>query len=265
MSNLPGLSVVNVELTSICQKKCFCCGRRKLEKEHPELCSWGHMEFSLVEKIAKQLPHNIVVQLHDSGDPLCFPRLKEALHRFKHQIRVFNTNAVALLQKADSIINNMESLTISVIENDPLGDEQYEIVKKFLEIKGSRSPIITYRLLGNIDKAERWYNLPGKVATRILHNPMGSFDYTKKVTIPEYRICLDLLSHIVIDRYGDIYPCIRFNPYKINKLGNIKEITLEEAWNSKYRLDMIKEHVKGNRNCNELCSKCHFWGFPTGN
>ena len=89
MSNLNGLSVVNCELTSTCNKSCFCCGRRKLEKDHPELCDWGHMEFSLVEEIAKQLPTNIIVQLHSNGDPLCYPRLKEALHRFKTRKEIF--------------------------------------------------------------------------------------------------------------------------------------------------------------------------------
>jgi radical SAM protein with 4Fe4S-binding SPASM domain len=266
MYNLAGLSVASVELSSFCNKVpgCFMCGRRKLEKEHPELCQWGNMDIGLVDLIAKQLPSNIIVSLHGNGDPLCYPRLKEALHRFKRQIRVFNTNAVALLEKADIIINNLESLTISVIENDTLGDKQYEDVKKFLEIKGNKKPIMTYRLLGNVENAKRWYELPGKVATRILHNPLGSFDYTKKVTLPEHQICMDMLTHCFIDRYGDFYPCIRYNPYKINKLGNIKENTLEELWNSPKRLNLLKEHVKGNRNCSKLCSKCDFYGIPRG-
>jgi len=236
-----------------------------MEKNHPELCNWGHMEFSLVEHIAKQLPSGIIVQLHNNGDSLCYPKLKYALNRFKRQIRCFNTNGILLLEKANEIINNLESLTISVIPNDPLGNKQYEDVKKFLEIKGNKSPIMTYRLLGNVENAERWYKLPGKVATRILHDPTGSFDYTKKVTLPEHQICLDLLSHIVVDYQGNVFPCVRFDPTKINKLGNIKENTLEELWNSQKRLNLLKEHVKGNRNCSELCSKCSYYGCPTPN
>lgn len=267
MNNFNGLLVVSCELTSICNKNpgCFCCGRRKLEKERPELCQWGNMDFKLVELIAKQLPPNIILSAHVNGDPLCYPRLKEALHRFKHQIRVFNTNAIALLEKADSIIDNMESLTISVIENDPLGDEQYKIVKKFLEIKGNKKPMMVYRLLGNVENAERWYKLPGTVATRILHSPMGSFDYTKKVTIPEIGCCLDILSHMVVNRFGLVSLCVRFDPYNELVIGDAKTTSLEDIWNGEKRKYLIQEHLKGNRSCNPVCAKCHFWGCPTGN
>ena len=32
-----GLAVVNVELNNTCNKACWICGRRKREKEHPEM------------------------------------------------------------------------------------------------------------------------------------------------------------------------------------------------------------------------------------
>jgi len=93
---------------------------------------------------------------------------------------------------------------------------------------------------------------------------MGSFNYQKKVTIPEVGFCLDLMNHLVIDRYGDIYPCVRFNPDKYNCLGNIKKHKLIDIWNGPIRYRLIKEHIKGNRKCSELCKKCDFWGIPRG-
>ena len=78
--NLPGLANVNVELTNRCNKRCWMCGRRKIERDYPELTlNYGDMEFSLVEAIAEQLPPNITVQLHDNGDPCLYPRLGEAI------------------------------------------------------------------------------------------------------------------------------------------------------------------------------------------
>ena len=65
-----------------------------------------------------------------------------------------------------------------------------------------------------------------------------------------------------MDRLGNIFPCVRFDPTQINKLGNIKDMTLEEAWNGEKRQYLLKEHIKGNRKCSELCSKCQFWGIP---
>lgn len=261
---LNGLSVINLELTSRCSKSCWMCGRRKLEKEHPELCSFGDMSIEMALNIIKQIPNGIIVQLHSNGEPLLYPYLNEVLYNLRGKIRCFNTNAIDLIEKADEIIDELETLTISVIENDELGDKQYEDVVKFLEIKGDRKPNMIYRLLGNVDKAERWYQLPGIIATRMLHKPMGSFGYTKKVTIPEVGFCTDLYGHLVIDRTGDIFPCVRFDYNKINKLGNIKEMSLEEAWNSEKRLYLLSEHIKGNRNCSELCSKCEYYGIPRG-
>jgi radical SAM protein with 4Fe4S-binding SPASM domain len=240
------------------------CGRRKLEKDYPELCNWGNISWNIIEKLVKEIPKGIIIQFHFNGEPLLYPELKHVLKLFKNNIRCFNTNGKLLIEKAKDIIDNMESLTISVIENDPEGDEQYDTVEKFLKIKGDKPPYMVYRLLGNIENKERWYSLPGIVCTRILHNPMGSFNYTKTTTKPEHGICLDLLSHLVIDRYGDVYPCVRFNPQKINLLGNIKDNTLEEMWTGVKRKRLIEEHIKQNRNYNPLCASCEFYGIPKG-
>lgn len=292
-------SVINIELTNICSKSCWMCGRRKLEKDYPEKANFTkNMPLELVYKILDQVPSGVTIQFHNSGDPLCYLHLKEALTYRTDTIRCFNTNGKLLLEKANEIIDNLETLAISVIENDEIkeSDNQFEIVKKFLEIKGDKKPYVGFRLLGDVSYykeeytlinildnckeeiggfyrydeklKERWYKLAEEykclIVNRVLHNPMGSYDYERKVTIPETLVCLDLLNHLVIDVEGDIYPCVRFNPNKINKLGNIKNISLKEAWNSEYRQYLIKEHLKGNRGCNELCKQCHFYGCPTG-
>jgi len=283
---------INCELTNICNKSCSCCGRRKLERDYPQLTDFTkNMSLDLVHKILDQLPSNIVIQFHGSGDPLCYPNLKEALSYRKDIIRCFNTNGKLLIKKTNEIIDNMETLTISVIENDPEGDEQFEIVKQFLEIKGNKKPYVVFRLLGDVGKREihigfesdktelellleyknridRWYSLAKQynclIATRILHKPEGSFGYTKKVTIPEIGCCLDLLSHLVIDVEGNVSICIRFDPNKYGVIGNINDESLIDIWNSEKRRYYIQEHLKGNRNCNNLCKSCDYWGIPRG-
>ena len=51
--NLSGLCNVNVELTSRCNKDCWMCGRRKVERGYPELTlKYGDMDFDLVRKIS---------------------------------------------------------------------------------------------------------------------------------------------------------------------------------------------------------------------
>ena len=48
---LSGLSNINIELTNRCNKNCWMCGRRKVERDFSELAlNYGDMQFSLVEK-----------------------------------------------------------------------------------------------------------------------------------------------------------------------------------------------------------------------
>jgi len=262
--NLPGLAVVNIELTSRCNKDCWMCGRRKIDREYPELAfQYGDMSFDILETIARKLPPSLLIQFHSNGEPLLYPYLGSAFYLFKNHIKCLDTNGKLLLEKANSIIGFLDTLTISVIENDPEGDAQYDIVQKFLAIKKDTKPRLIYRLLGQVANPERWYDLPGIVATRILHNPLGSRDYTKKVTIPEHGICLDLLTHLTIDRWGNCYPCVRLNPKRLQQLGNIKFLSLEEIWGSPQRKQLVDLHVQGRRSEIDLCSTCEYYGCPT--
>ena len=258
-----GLSTINIELTSRCNKKCWMCGRRKLEREHPELCNFGDMPYELVEEISRQVPKDIVIQFHNNGEPLLYPNLYKTLELFKSNIRCFDTNGKLLIDKADEIIGNMETLTISVIEDDEEDDEQYEIVRKFIKKKGIQKPTVVYRFLGRINSYDRWLRLPGLIAKRILHAPEGSRDYEKPPTVPEIGICLDLLTHLAINRFGKVSVCVRFDPHKHGVIGDLKYHTLSEIWNGQVRKYYIDCHLTGQRNFLQLCGGCDYYGVPT--
>jgi len=259
-----GLYCVHLELTSRCNKNCWMCGRRKIDREYPEIAmNYGDMDFDLVKSIAEQLPEGIVVQFHNNGEPLLYPRFGEAVRLFDKQIKCFDTNAKLVVEKADEIIDNLDTLTISVFEKDPEGDEQYEKVKQFLEIKGSRKPVMIYRCLGNVD-SQRWQELDGTVATRVLHNPLGSFKYSKNPTVPEIGICLEILNHMAINRLGKVSICVRFDPKGLGIVGDAGKDRLIDIWNGDKRRHWKQLHIEGKRKDVPLCSYCDFWGVPTG-
>jgi len=259
-----GLTTVNIELTSRCNKKCWMCGRRKIDKDYPEIAmNYGDMDFKLVKSLSKQLPENIVIQFHNNGEPLLYPRFGDAISLFPKNIKCIDTNGKLIIEKSDEIINKLDTMTISVIENDPEGDEQYELVKQFLDLRGDRKPNLIYRCLGKVD-LEKWKKLPGILATRILHHPLGSFKYEKNPTIPEIGLCLDLLNHLVVDRFGKVSPCVRFDPKRLGVIGDATTTPLVEIWNGKERQKWIKYHIEGRRDKIPLCSYCEFWGVPTG-
>ncbi|MBN2142804.1 SPASM domain-containing protein [Candidatus Woesearchaeota archaeon] len=258
------LANVNVELTGRCNKNCWMCGRRKIERDYPEIAAtYGDMDFELVKKIAEQLPDNITVQLHNNGEPLLYPRFGEAAKLFSRQITSIDTNGKLLVEKANEIIGNLDTLAISVIENDSEADNQYAIIEKFLELKGDRKPLVVLRLNGNVDRS-RYEKFGLIIATRILHSPLGSFNYKKREpTIPEVGICWDFLNHLVINFKGEVSICVRFDPKGLGVIGNAKKESLLNIWNGEKRMKWLELHKRGRRDQVPLCSYCQFWGIPT--
>ncbi|WP_020589348.1 radical SAM/SPASM domain-containing protein [Desulfobacter curvatus] len=264
-NSLAGLSAINIELTSRCNKKCWMCGRRKIERDYPDLTiKYGDMDYKLLESIAKQIPPGIVVQLHNNGEPTLYPYLGDAIRLFKNQITQFDTNGKLLLEKSDEIIDNLDTIAVSVIENDPDAEEQFVILKRFLDLKGESKPTVVARLNGDVD-SKRYEDLGLIIARRLLHSPMGSFNYRRSFpTIPEIGICLDFLNHPAINKDGDFSICVRFDPKRYGVLGNIRNQSIVELWNSEKRKKWLKFHKKGQRSQIPLCSYCHYWGVPTG-
>jgi radical SAM protein with 4Fe4S-binding SPASM domain len=240
------------------------CGRRKVDREYPGLAmQYADMDFALVESIAKRLPEGIVVQLHNNGEPLLYPRFKEAARLFNRQIRCMDTNGKLIVEKAGDIIGNLDTLTISTFENDEEAKEQYSLIKKFLKIKGKERPNVVIRCLGKMN-IDRYRELNCIIAARILHSPMGSFHYRKNPTVPEIGICLDLLGHMVIRSDGKVSICVRFDPKGMGIIGDCVKTPLLDIWNSPQRKEWIKLHIDGKRKNVPLCNSCEFWGVPTG-
>lgn len=263
-NDLYGLTTINVELTSRCNKNCWMCGRRRIDREFSEITmNYGDMDFDLVKRIAQQLPPNIVVQLHNNGEPLLFPRFGEAATLFDQQIKCIDTNGKLLLEKADEVIDILDTMAVSVIEKDAEADEQYEIIGKFLELKKDRKPFTLLRINGQVDTGR--YDTFGLImAHRVLHSALGSFNYVKRSpTIPEIGICLDFLHHLAINKDGEASVCVRFDPKRLGVIGDAKRQSLNEIWNGKQRMAWLESHKRGRRDQVPLCSYCHFWGVPT--
>lgn len=261
-------SIINIELSNACNKDCFMCGRRKREKKlsFNKIYS-DNIDFRLLEKIAEELSGmNILLQFHWDGEPTMYPRLKDALSLFRGNFRCFNTNGILLVEKSKEIIGNLETLTLSTFENDPDREEQWTIFKEFLRIKGNDFPNVIIRRLGNISNEwKKKYEDSGiLIADRILHSPDGSFSYSKKTIVPEHGICLEALMHPAINVFGDMSQCVRYDPDKINVLGNVNNNTIEEIWCGDKRNQWLQLHVAGARHKHLLCSNCEFWGIPRG-
>ena len=262
-----GLTTVNIELTNRCNKKCWMCGRRKVEVENPGKMMFDNdMDIGLVERIAAQLPPDIVVQFHNNGEPLMYKELPRALGFFKKQVRCFDTNGKLLVKRAADIIGSVDTVTVSTFERDEEWEEQFGILKEFLKFKGASSPRIVIRCLGDIGEHRlALYRETGcLMVPRVLHSPDGSFKYTKQTVIPEVGFCIEILGHMAINTKGEVSFCVRFDPERYGVIGDASKEELASIWNSAKRRDYIRAHIEGRRGELNLCGKCHYWGVPRG-
>ncbi len=189
---LIGLSQINIELSSYCDRHTLCgfCGHQD-RKTNPNL-KFGHMDFALLEKIAAQVPSGIIASFHRDGDSLVHPRLRYALKAFSHCIRSVVTHGETLNQRADDVIENCATVTISVIPNDKDREIQIDSVWRFLLKKGDRAPQVQLKFVGHIDDADAYIALGVPIIGRTLHSKKGSFKYHRiDPVVPEERVCLN--------------------------------------------------------------------------
>jgi radical SAM protein with 4Fe4S-binding SPASM domain len=270
-----GISTINIELTSRCNKDCSMCGRRQLEKTDPEYASkQGDMDWRTFMQIIDDLEPGMIVQLHWNGEPTLYHNLKDAAVAAKKIgcIVSMNTNALTLGDMWKECAD-LDSITCSIIQGDSPENYsmQYRQISKFLKetARLPMKPIIVLRFLGKVPVIGTFTLLareyPGRVisAPRVLHAPDMSRVYERRPTVPEIGLCLDLLTHLAIDRHGDVYPCVRMNPDGINCLGNVSENSLFDMINGDDREEIIRLHLEGRRNEVPLCQACHYWGCPT--
>lgn len=259
---LNGLSQISIELTNICDKPSLCsfCGHQK-----DKTIERGYMDFVLLEMIAKQIPGEIIVSFHRSGEPTAHPFLAVALKLFDSNITSLVTHGMNLVKKSNNIINNCTTVTVSVHKNDPDHDEQLSRLRAFMAVKGYRLPKVQVKIVGDMDSKEYEAIEGVRIIRRALHVPQGSHDYVKRIpAIPECGVCLDLLGKPSINWQGDVSICNRFDPKGFGVIGNIKEQSLEEIWNGDARKHILKAHISGHRELIPACAKCEFWGVPVG-
>jgi hypothetical protein len=263
---LTALSQINIELTSRCNKSCYFCGHQNILVN--TALEYGDIDLALLVKISCELPPGIIVQFHRDGEPLYYPYFKEAMGIFCDQIRSIVTNGKLLVEKADEIIDRCETVTVSVFDKDPDGDEQLAVLWKFLvECKGSKKPNVNVKIVGDMDaeRLEAYRALGVPILHRSLHRPDSDTHYKRsQPPIPEVGICLDFLSHPSIDWHGNLFMCNRLDVGNFGLLGNLNGHTLDSLWNGQKRKTMLSHHIDGRRDlANALCAKCEYWGLPS--
>lgn len=262
---LDGLSQINIELTSRCDKNCRFCGHQN-PKVNPAIAGAGDMPIELLAEIAVQVPKGVVVQFHRDGEPLLYPALAEALALFDGRIRSIVTHGAHLGARAAEIIGHAERVTVSVFSGDRAQPEQLAALSEFLARRGEASlPAVAVKVVGpiNIDELAPFAGLGLPLLRRQLHHPKGDWAYERRSPpIPESMICAELLSHPSVDWRGDLYICNRLQPERFGQLGSLRTTSLKRLWNGSVRRAIIADHLHMRRELQPACKGCQYWGHP---
>lgn len=262
---LIGLSQLNIELSSRCDRATLCafCGHQD-RKSNPHL-KFGDIDFDLLRRIRNQVAPPTVISFHRDGDPLVYPLLQEALMLFAEFPTSLVTHGETLSIRAKEIIGRATTITVSVIPNDRDRELQLESIRSFLNQRGDLPPVLQLKFVGAIENPQPYEALGVRIINRALHNKRGNWNYVKAHPIaPEIGVCLDFLGRPTIDWRGRVFICNRLDTEDAGLIGDLNKQSLDEIWNGPVRARMLKAHLAGRRDlANALCARCESWGIPT--
>jgi radical SAM protein with 4Fe4S-binding SPASM domain len=222
-----------------------------------------NMDMDILKKLADELPQGTIIYFHYYGEPLLYPRLREAIELFGNQITTVVTNGKLIIKKFDEIVPFLDSLCISVFEKDPDQEDQFQLIHEFLEKKKDRKPNTIIKLIGDINPEK--YRKFGKQAL-LTRRTLFEKKFAEKNTLPlitDYGICSDFLHKPLVNINGDVSICCVFDTQKLGVLGNLKDNSLATIWNGKKRNEWLRYHMTGNRHEVPLCKNCNFWGITS--
>jgi len=274
-----------IEPTNFCNLRCIMCpnsSNRPIKK--------GYMDMKLFKEIInKANPFAYDINLSHRGESLLHPHLIEMIKYAKSKnlhLRL-NTNATLLTEEKSSqlIKSGLDFISFSF---DGFDKETYEKIRRgakfndtilnivdFLKIKKSLKSSTPYALLEvlafpevlkqNVVQRENFLkhfkSLPlNKIEIKPLHNWGGNLPSLNGKEIIQkkmkYTPCTNIWYSLTILWDGSVSPCPQ-DWYNEFSLGNIKDRSLSEIWNSEKMVYLRKSIAKGEFQKIKICRECN--------
>jgi len=272
------------ETTSACNLKCKICPRTKGNT------LIGYMNFELFKKIIDEANNYgpRTFSLHLFGEPLLAPNFSKMVRYIKkvnkNNTIILTTNGTMLNRKiiqaivkapVDKIAISFTSATKNNYEKITSLDKLETVEKnvldliEFKKLKKAAKPHIYVRMILNKNNKnekklfkDKWKNQPLIVEVRPAHNYGG---YTPEVSFRKNVVkkikrypCYHLWLSPAIHWNGDVSICCDDWGRKA-LLGNVKNQTMHQIWNSEKIKQYRQYHLKGLYEKVPLCEKCDVW------
>lgn len=286
---------VMIETISFCNSRCIICPAQKLSKELPQ----GMMPWNLYKKIIDECSEYGILNIYSylANEPLLDEDLVERLRYAKERIPqariILSTNASLLTQeKTQQLLQYVDSFIFSIFG---ITDKDYETnmpglsfqrtmrnIAYFLSIKKERKfkkeifvryivhqeellkndslrhlkKIVNFwKVKGIICKLDLFFTRAGNVSSLAGKAETINIKYNSRLGCWFHNSPLNFI-HIIFN--GDVILCCMDCRREV-VLGNVREKTIYEIWNSKlYNEIRDKIYLGKNRknSSNLLCSRC---------
>ncbi len=272
---------LDIESTNACNLRCpFCAVTYKNWGPYRK----GFMDFSLFKRIIDEGVENGLysVKLSLRGEPLLHPRLAEMVRYAKENGIIdiyFNTNATLLTEDRinqlidaglDRISISFEGTTRDVYENNRVGASYEEVITNVRNLRTIRDrrgvayPQIRVQtvLLPELEASfpkyvEFWQEIADEVAYLDARHERPDDDH--RGLVADWA-CPFLWQRMVILWDGTLLPCLMHGvaDFSLMSLGNVKEVSIKEAWLSQ-RANYCRElHKTGQAHQLEACDRCSY-------
>lgn len=275
---------MDIELTSNCNLRCPMCART-VRSNKGRWRPLKNLDFSLFKKMIDEGAREglCAINMNNFGEPLLNPELPKMIRYAKEKGILdvfFHTNGVCLDKETakvliesglDKIIISFDSPYADKYEKIRVGakfDKVLDNIRRFSNIKKSLnkiSPIIRINSIKFPDTKKTEIDDLIKLLSPYADS-MGLLEYDDpyKESRADFSpghvskfICPQIITRLSVWEDGRIFPCCADYDGELC-LGNLNEITLRQAWQSKKLKEIREKHFKGKFFEIAACRKCDF-------
>lgn len=279
---------VMIDICDMCNLKCKYCFRADesiVAEDYRKNCLMKWETFEKIVDQMKEFPHQIKrIALSHHGEPLCNHKLPDMVTYIKKSGLTaktdIHTNALLLdetyieklcASQIDRIVISLQGLDeknyFEVCGAQIDFDKFYRRLKYLYKIKKTTQVHIKIVDVAVGEEKDKFYEMFSPIADRVFvesvvplwtgADMMGEETETNKYGDTfKVQCCCPLIFYTInILPDGTIYPCSHIRPPF--KLGNVKDTTLLEAWNSIQKKEFLKNMLQNGRFGIEACRDCY--------
>ncbi len=284
--------VIYVEPSGFCNFKCKFCHQYEQPEKMKELASL--MTFQTMKKLVKDLQkfkNKIkLVRFCGQGEPLINKELGPLLKYLSEsnvteKIELVTNGTLLSGEMVDFIAKYVTRVVISVEALD--GDGYQDLVGsdiKFDKILNNvknmyenRQNCIVHVKIASVsvekkEEEEKFFSLFDSISDEMnienivplwpaLNISDGLVHIIRKKksrwneNYTERQVCVQIFKGMQVCANGDVVPCC-VDWERINLLGNINDVDLDEIWKAEQLKELQNNHLKGNKNCIKPCDEC---------